>query len=59
MIFGREPTLILGVVRAAVVMLCAFGFDLTVEQIAAVYAFTEAALSLVNRQLVTPAPPQP
>lgn len=54
MILGREPTLILGVVRAIVVCAVAFGLHLSPEQIAGIYLVTEAILSLVNRQLVTP-----
>lgn len=52
--FGREPTLILGLVRAVVVLLTAWGLELSAEQTAAVYLVAEAALSLANRQLVTP-----
>lgn len=52
--FGREPTLILGVIRAAVVLITVFGLDLSTEQVAAIYLMAEAVLSLVNRQQVTP-----
>jgi len=52
--FGREPTLILGVIRAVVVVLVAFGFELSAEQTAGIYLLAEAVLSVVNRQLVTP-----
>lgn len=54
MLFNREPTLILGLVRAIVVLITVFGLDLTPEQIAAVYLVAEAFLSLLNRQKVTP-----
>lgn len=54
MIFNREPTLILGLIRAIVVLITVFGLDLTPEQIAAVYLVAEAFLSLLNRQKVTP-----
>lgn len=57
--FGREPTLWLGLIRAAVVLLVAFGFELSAEQTAGLYLFAEAALSIVNRQLVTPVVPPP
>lgn len=52
MILDREPVLILGFVRAAVVLVTAFGLNLTPEQIAAVYLVTEAALSLIARKAV-------
>ena len=53
-IFGREPVLWLGFLRALVVLVTAFGLQLTVEQIAAVYLVLELGLSLVARQKVTP-----
>jgi hypothetical protein len=52
--FGREPTLVLGFIRALVVCVAAFGFELTAEQVAGIYLLAEAFLSLVNRQKVTP-----
>ena len=55
MVFTREPTLILGVIRAVVVCVTAFGLDLTAEQVAGVYLVAEAVLSLVNRSKVVPA----
>lgn len=54
MILDREPVLILAFVRAVVVLVTAFGLQLTTEQIAAVYLVTEAVLSLIARQSVTP-----
>lgn len=54
MTFGREPTLIIGFVRAVVVCAIAFGLELTPEQIAGIYLVVEATLSLVNRSQVTP-----
>ncbi len=54
MLFNREPTLILGLIRAIVVLVTVFGLDLAPEQIAAVYLVAEAFLSLLNRQKVTP-----
>jgi uncharacterized membrane protein len=53
-IFNREPTLILGLIRAIIVLVTVFGLDLTSEQVAAVYLVAEAFLSLLNRQKVTP-----
>lgn len=52
--FGREPTLILGLIRAIVVCVSAFGFQFSAEQTAAVYLVAEAILSVINRQNVTP-----
>lgn len=52
--FGREPTLILGFIRALIVCIAAFGFELSAEQVAGIYLVAESFLSLVNRQQVTP-----
>lgn len=57
--FGREPTLWLGLIRAVIVAITAWGFELSAEQVAAVYLLAEAVLSLLNRQLVTPYEPDP
>jgi len=53
-IFEREPVLWLAALRAGVVLVTAFGLELTPPQIAAVYLFMETLLSLVARQRVTP-----
>lgn len=53
-ILGNEPVLVLGFLRAIVVLAVAFGLSLTPEQMAAVYLVMELALSLVARQRVTP-----
>ena len=53
-ILGNEPVLVLGFLRAVVVLAMAFGLNLTPEQIAAVYLVLELGLSLVARQRVTP-----
>ncbi len=53
-IFGNEPVLVLGFLRALVVLGAAFGLNLTPEQVAAVYLVMELGLSLVARQRVTP-----
>ena len=53
-ILGNEPVLVLGFLRAVVVLAIAFGLNLTTEQIAAVYLVLELGLSLVARQRVTP-----
>lgn len=52
--FGREPVLWLTAIRAFVILVTAFGLELTVEQIGAVYLSAEAILSLVTRSQVTP-----
>lgn len=54
MILNREPVLILGLIRAIVVMLVVFGLSMTPEQIAAVYLVAEMVLSVIARQRVTP-----
>lgn len=53
--FDREPVLWLAAVRAIVVLVTAFGLQLSPDQIAAVYLVAEAVLSLIARQRVTPA----
>lgn len=50
----NEPTLIAGAIRAILLALTAFGFDLTGDKIAAIMLAVEAVLTLVNRALVTP-----
>lgn len=52
--FQREPVLWLGLLRAVVVLVTAFGLSLSVEQVAAVYLLLEAVVSFVARQRVTP-----
>ena len=54
MIFDREPVLILGLIRAIVVLAVAFGLQLSVEQMAAVYLVAEMVISVIARQRVTP-----
>lgn len=54
LMFGREPTLWLGFIRAVVVAGSAFGLNLSAEQVGGIYLVSEAALSLLNRQLVKP-----
>lgn len=54
-IFGREPVLVLGLIRAIVVLAVSFGLRLTPEQIAAVYLVAEMVISVIARQRVKPA----
>ena len=51
--FGREPVLIAGAIRAVILVGTAFGLDWTAEQIAAVMLAVEAVLAAVTRQTVT------
>lgn len=48
----REPTLILGAIRAAVTAAVAFGLDFTPEQIGGTILVAEAVLSLIHRSSV-------
>jgi hypothetical protein len=59
MLWGREPVLILGLIRAVVVLVTAFGLGLSAEQVASIYLVAEAVLSLVIRQRVTPVSEEP
>lgn len=54
MTFTREPVAIAAAVRAVLVMLGAYGLDLTAEQIAATVVAVEAVLAIVVRRKVTP-----
>ncbi len=53
-LFGREPLLYLALVKAALVLVVAFGFDLGLEQTAAILLLAEAALAFLARSQVTP-----
>ncbi len=48
-----EPTLVLGLVRAILVLLTVFGVALNDTQFAAIYVVFEIVVSIINRQLVT------
>lgn len=52
--FDREPVLWLAAIRAVVVLVTAFGLNLSTEQVAAIYVVAEAILSLIARQRVEP-----
>lgn len=54
MIFGREVVAWTALVRAAVVLITAFGLQLEPPQIGAIYLFAEVILSFIARQNVTP-----
>lgn len=51
---GREPVLYLAMVKAAVVLLLAFGLSLSPEQTAAILLLAEAVLAFLARSQVTP-----
>ena len=54
MIWGREPALIAGFVEAVVLLVLAFGVDITMQQFGAIMGVTIAGLAIVVRQKVTP-----
>jgi hypothetical protein len=56
-LFRSEPTLLISFVRAVIVLVVAFGLELTVEQTGAILLVVEAFLALVNRSQVTPVDP--
>ena len=49
-----EPVLVVAFVQAVLVLLVAFGLDLTKEQAAAILGVTGAVLAFVARSKVTP-----
>lgn len=49
-----EPAIVIGVIQAALVLLVAFGIDLSPEQSAAIIALAVAAGALFVRSKVTP-----
>ncbi len=56
--FSREPTLILGVIAAALSLLVSFGFDwLTAEQAALIIAVLNGVLGVANAVAVRPVAP--
>jgi len=54
MIWKREPALFYAVVNSVIVLVVAFGLQLSADQIGAIVAVTSALLGLVARQQVTP-----
>ncbi len=55
MIFNREPALIMGLVTALVALGVGFGLDIDAEQQALILAAVVALLSVITRQVVSPA----
>ena len=53
-ILTSEPVLVSGVVEALIVLLVAFGLDLTVEQTGAILGFVAVATSFAARAFVSP-----
>lgn len=53
-IFGREPAVIAGAIRAIILCATAFGLHWTAEQIGATMLAVEAVLTVIVRQSVTP-----
>jgi len=49
-----EPTMVLALVQAVIVLGISFGLSLTVEQTAAILAITAVVLGLITRSVVTP-----
>lgn len=54
MIWNREPTLILAVVQALIVLAVSFGLDWTTEQQGTVLAVSAAVMGLITRTQVSP-----
>lgn len=53
-IIKNEPVLITGFVEAVLVLLLAFGIDLSNEKIAAIMAVVNIGLAILARKFVTP-----
>lgn len=51
-IWGREPALVIAGIQAAIVLGVSFGLQLSMEQTAAILAFSAAILGLVTRSKV-------
>lgn len=54
MIFGREPALIAGAIRAIILLGVSFGLNVTEEQLVTIMLAVEAILTLITRQVSTP-----
>jgi len=53
-LWGREPSLILGLIQAVLALLLAFSVDISQEQMGAILAVSAAILAVITRQTVTP-----
>lgn len=54
MIFGREPSLVLGLLQAGLALAIGFGLQLSGEQVALIMAFAATIASVWVRSKVTP-----
>jgi hypothetical protein len=54
-LWGREPSAILALVQAVIVLAVTFGLRLSPEQTGAILAVTAIVLGLITRSQVTPA----
>ena len=53
-LWGREPTMILALIQAVIVLAVTFGLRLTPEQTGAILAVAALVLGLITRSRVTP-----
>lgn len=53
-LWNREPAMFLAVIQAAIILFLAFGIHLTMEQTAALMAFSAALLGFITRSQVVP-----
>jgi len=51
-VWGREPVAVLAVVNAVIVLVVAFGVDVTLEQAGAILLITNAVLGFITRASV-------
>lgn len=54
MIWNREPALFYQFIQSLIILVTAFGLDLSKEQTGAILLVTGAVLALITRQNVTP-----
>jgi hypothetical protein len=54
MIFNREPVMTQAVVQGAIILLMAFGLNLSLEQEAAILGFSALVLGWIARSVVSP-----
>lgn len=54
-IWGREPTMVLALIQAIIVLLVTFGARLTPEQTGAILTVSAVILGLITRSRVSPA----
>ena len=53
-LWDQEPAVYVAVITAALTLLVAFGFDLTVEQTGAIVAFVQVVAGFLTRSQVSP-----